>query len=81
MEAYGGVETCLHAILRYALHRGVQLQATELSPGERHPANHWTEGWVVSKAGLDALENKAYWEPPSVVQPVSIPTELSRLLN
>jgi hypothetical protein len=61
-----------------------QLQAQAALPQGKDPGTHWTGGWVGSRAGLDAVEQRKIScpcrESNPAVQPVSIPTELSRIL-
>jgi hypothetical protein len=54
------------------------------------PGTHWIGGWVDPRAGLDAVEKKKFPVPAtsltlkpqsSSLSPVTIPTELPRLLD
>jgi hypothetical protein len=51
---------------------------------ERAPGTHWIGGWVGPRDGLDVVEKRKTSSPAGnrtpAVQPVAIPTELSRLL-
>jgi hypothetical protein len=55
------------------------------TPGERAPGTHWIGGWVGPRVGLEAVEKRKFLPLPEIetgaVQPVAIPTELSRLLG
>jgi hypothetical protein len=62
----------------------VNFTARALYSRERAPGTHWIGGWVGPRTGLDDMEKKRvpYRDSnfdTSAVQPVVIPTELSRL--
>jgi hypothetical protein len=53
------------------------------TPGDTAPNTHFIGGWMGPRAGLDLMEKKSFspsWNRTSALQPVAIPTELSRLL-
>jgi hypothetical protein len=54
------------------------------TPRKRAPGTHWIGGWVSPRARLDAVKRKSRTPAgnrTSAVQPVAIPTELSRILD
>jgi hypothetical protein len=55
------------------------------APRRRAPGTHWTRGWMGPGAGVDAVEKRQIYFPcresNPTIQPVAIPTELSRLIR
>jgi hypothetical protein len=60
MKTYWGLEVQLHAFLTSAL-KGDEWSASRpgrLTTGVRAPGNHWTGGWVDTRASLDAVAKR-----------------------
>jgi len=65
MKTYWGAEVWLPAFLTSALDGG-ELSASRpgrFTPKERAPGTHWIAGWVVPRAGLDAVVNRKIPSP------------------
>jgi len=77
MKTCGGVEVHFHTFLTSTPDGGEWLapRSGRFSPGEGASSTLWIEGWMGSRAGLDAVEKKRNpasarnWTP--VVQPVT----------
>jgi hypothetical protein len=52
MKNYVGTEIYLHAFLTLALEEG---KWSRFIPAIRVPRNHWIEGWVDPRAGLEGV--------------------------
>jgi hypothetical protein len=59
---------------------------SRFTPGQRAPGTHWMGGWVGHRTDLESVEKRKVMPLPGIepqpprLQPVAIPTELSRLL-
>jgi hypothetical protein len=88
--AYGGVDVYeyIHVFLTSVLVGGEwsASRPCRFTPGERVRGTHCIGGWVDPRASLDDVEKildptRTRNSDPSIVQPVAIPTALSRLLS
>jgi hypothetical protein len=61
MQAYGGVDVCVHVFFTSALVGG---DWSASRPGRFTPGTHWIGGWMGPRAGLDDLEDKKFLALP-----------------
>jgi hypothetical protein len=82
MKAYGGMDVEMHIFLTSALGLGEWSASRpgHFTPGERAHGVHWIGGWVVPRAGFDAVEKRKLLTLPGLeLRPLGHPSRSQSL--